>query len=134
MPELDDSSNGESAEDERKHTHRRLSEHQEPALIEAVRSRSCPGQKQKQRSELQAYDNAQSRRIMMSKLRQDKPVLRDALHPGADVGNQGAGCPQAEVETSQGAEGACCRVFSWMFGRVAPMKLAEVTRRKEADK
>ena len=32
-----------------------------------------------------ADDNAQRRRIVMGQLRQDKPVLRDALHPGADV-------------------------------------------------
>jgi hypothetical protein len=34
----------------------------------------------------------------MSKLRQNKLVLSDALHPTADVGNQGTGRPQAEVE------------------------------------
>src|ERR1700733_13983683 len=42
----------------------------------------------------------------MGKLRQHKPVLSDALHPGTDVGNQAACRPYAEVEASQGAKAA----------------------------
>jgi len=57
---------------------------------------------------------------MIGKLRQDKPVLHDALHPGADVGNQGASRLQAEVETSQGAEGTRYRVFHGCSGVLPP--------------
>src|ERR1700679_2417896 len=42
---------------------------------------------------------------MMGQWREHKPVLCDALHPGTDVGNQGACRPQAEVEAPQGAKG-----------------------------
>ena len=42
----------------------------------------------------------------MGELGEHQPVLRRALHPGADVGDQGAGGPDAVIEIPQRTEDA----------------------------
>jgi hypothetical protein len=142
VPELDDARDGERSLDERKGAHGCLGEHEELALIEAVGSRAGPGQEQEERGELQAHDDAERGRIVMGELREDEPVLRDALHPGAGVGDEAANSPQAEVEAPEGAECAGDWVHhvwalmvgpSWAGRGVAPVKLAEMTCGKDAD-
>jgi hypothetical protein len=41
---------------------------------------------------------------MVSQLREDKPILRDTLHPRTDIGNQSAGCPDSIVEDAQSSK------------------------------
>ena len=101
VPQLHDPRDGEHAQHQRQHAHRRLRRHQQLALIEVVGRRSRPGQQQHLRPELQRHDDADGRRVVMRQLREHEPVLRDALHPGADVGNDRAGCPEAIVEISE---------------------------------
>jgi hypothetical protein len=120
VPEADDSCDRENSQDERKHAHGCLGQHQELALIEAVRSRSRPGQEQKLRSKLEAHHDTQRRRIVMGQLRQHEPILSNALHPRTDVGNQGARRPQAEVEASEGAKGAGHWVLHVRVGVLPP--------------
>src|SRR6185295_11951407 len=46
------------------------------------------------------------RRVVVGELGEDQPVLAGPLHPGADVGDEGAGRPDPVVEPFQGPENA----------------------------
>jgi hypothetical protein len=85
VPKLDAACDCKSSQRQREYAHRCLGHHQEPALVEAIRSQSGPGQQKKLRCKLQGHDDAHSRSIMVSELREDEPVLSNTLHPRPDV-------------------------------------------------
>ena len=95
-----------SAQRQSEHAHRRLRGDQQLALVEMVGGEAGQGQQQKLRPELQRHDQADGRGVVMGELREHQPVLGRALHPGADVGDEGAGGPDPIVEAAQRAEDA----------------------------
>ena len=68
----------------------------------------------------------------MRELGEHEPVLRGALHPGADVGHERARGPDAVVAAPQRAERARRRALMTLR-RVAAVEAAELPREKEAD-
>src|ERR1700733_495787 len=90
LPKMDIARDRKDSQSQRQHTHRRLSDHQELALVEMICSKSGPRQQKKLRCKLQRHDDSHSGGIMMGELRKDEPVLSNTLHPGTDVGNQSA--------------------------------------------
>ena len=106
VPELDDAGDGEDPQRQGESAHRRLRGDQELALIEMVGGEARPWQQQQLRPELQRHDQADGRSVVMGELGEHQPVLGRPLHPGADIGDEGAGDPDPIVETSQRPEDA----------------------------
>ena len=78
----------------------RLGELQDQALVEPVGDQAAVGRQQQHRQELQAGGDAHGEPRAAGQL-EHEPVLRDPLHPGADVGDEGPA----------GRSGSCgCRV------------------------
>ena len=101
VPKLDKAGHGQHAPGQREHAHRRLGGDQELALVEMVGGEAGPGQQQKLRPELQRHDQADGRSVVIGEQGEHQPVLGGPLHPGADVGDEGAGCPDPIVEAPQ---------------------------------
>ena len=120
MPEPDATGNRKHSQRQSQHAHRRLREHQEFALVEVIRRKPCPRQQKKLRRKLQAHDDADGGRIVVRELSEYEPVLRDALHPCADVGDQRARCPHPVVEAAQGTEGAGRGILHERSGALPP--------------
>jgi hypothetical protein len=106
VPELDGAGDGQEPQDQGETAHGRLGGDEELALVETVGGDAGPGQQQELRSELQGHDQADRRSVVIGQLSEHQPVLAGPLHPGADVGDEGAGGPDPIVEASQGPEDA----------------------------
>ena len=106
VPELDGAGDGQEPQDQGETAHGRLGGDEELALVEMVGGDAGPGQQQELRSELQGHDQADRRSVVIGELGEHQPVLAGPLHPGADVGDEGPGCPDPIVEPSQGPEDA----------------------------
>ncbi len=106
VPELHEAGDGEKPERRRERPHRRLRGHEELALIQAVGGRSRPRQEQQLRPELQRHHRADRRGAVMGEPGEHQPGLRRALHPGADIGDEGPGGPHPVIENAQRAEDA----------------------------
>ena len=63
-----------------------------------IGGKAGPGQQQELRPELQRHDDADGGGVVMGELGEHQPILGRALHPGADVGDEGAGGPDPIVE------------------------------------
>src|SRR5262249_41129650 len=85
---------------------RRLGGDEEPALVEMVGRVAGQGQQQELRPELQRHDQADRKCVVVGELGEHQPVLARPLHPGADVGDEGAGRPDPIVVPFQGPEDA----------------------------
>jgi hypothetical protein len=106
MPKPHQPGDGENAQRQSQHAHRRLRHQQKTPLVEMIGRRSRPGQQQELRPELQGHHHTDGRGVMMRQLGQHQPILCRALDPGADVGHERARHPHPIVEAAQGAEGA----------------------------
>jgi len=101
VPELYDAGDGENPQCQRETAHRRLSGDQELSLVEMIGDETRPWQKQQLRPELQRHDQADSGGVVIGELGEHEPVLGRSLHPGADVGDEGARSPDPIVEPPQ---------------------------------
>jgi len=88
VPELHPSGDGQNPEDKCERAHRRLSSHQQFALVEMIGGKSGPLHQQELWSELKRHDDADGGRTVMRELGENEPILGGALHPGPDVGHQ----------------------------------------------
>jgi hypothetical protein len=95
------SGDGQQTQAQRRAGEAQLRGDQQFAPVELVGGEATDGQQQQHRPELQGHDDAQGGGILFGQLRQHQPVLGGALHPGADVGNDPAKGPDAEVVDGQ---------------------------------
>src|SRR5579872_483646 len=106
MPELDSAGDGEDPQRQGESAHRRLRGDQELALIETIGGEACPWQKEELRPELQRHNQADGGSVVVSELSEHQPVLGRALHPGADVGDEGSDDPDPIIVSSQRSKDA----------------------------
>jgi len=106
VPELDGPGDGQDPKDQGETSHRRLGGDEELALVEMVGGEAGPGQQQELRPELQGHHQADRRSVVIGELGEHQPVLPGPLYPGADVGDESAGCPDPIVESSKRPENA----------------------------
>ena len=97
------SGHGQQAEDERTQGQPGLGDQQDPALVEPVRDQAAVRAEQQHRQELQARRDADRERRPAGQL-EHEPVLGHPLHPGADVGDEGAAEVDPVVAVDQGRE------------------------------
>ena len=105
---------------------------QELALVEVVGGQAGPGQEQKLRPELQRHDHADGRGVVMGELGEHQPVLRRALHPGADVGDERPGGPDPVVEDAQRPEDARAARGHGRCGALPPLNRPKCRAEKSA--
>ncbi len=79
-----------------------------------------------------AMTSADGGSVVVGELGEHQPVLGRPLHPGADVGDEGAGDPDPIVEASQGPEDARKWSRSSTLRRIAAVEAAELPRRNRA--
>src|SRR4029079_17167833 len=72
---------------------------------------------QKLRTELQAGDNSNGGRIVARQFDKHDPILRGALHPCADGGDDRARSPSPVIAHAERSEGAICAV-AWLRSAV----------------
>jgi len=97
----DPSTYRQHAKPERQHGHHGLGREQDATPFQMVCRIPGQRQQQKSRTELQRHHDANRRGVLVRQLRQHQPVLRHALHPGADVRHDGACGPHPVVVTAQ---------------------------------
>jgi hypothetical protein len=105
VPELYVASDGQDAQHQGEQPLGALRGHQHLAPVEAVGDVSREGQQEQRRPELQRHHDADRGRVAVGEVRQHQPVLRGALHPGADVGDERPRRPAAVIGTGQRSEG-----------------------------
>ena len=116
MPQLPGAEDHQEAQPGAQQRHGGLGHHQEVPPVEAVRHQAGHGRQEELRPQLQGHGDAHGPRVMVCQMVKDQPVLGGALHPGADIGYQGANEPEPVVEDMQGLEGGhhrrppCCLV------------------------
>ena len=112
VPRLDDTGDGEDAEECGSRRHGDLRHHHHRALGEAVGDHPGDRREQQDRQELQAGRQAEGAGAAGEG--EDEPVLGDALHPGPGVGDQRPGGEQPVVADPQGGER---RLHAWLARR-----------------
>lgn len=90
VPRADEPGDGQYAESPGECAHRRLGREQELAPVGMIGRDAGQRQQQQLRPELKPHDHAYRRGAMADQLRERQPVLRPALYPGADVGDDRA--------------------------------------------
>ncbi|CPU65421.1 Uncharacterised protein [Mycobacteroides abscessus] len=104
MPQLDVPGQHERAETEREQSHRALGGHEEPTAWQPVGEQARPRGQGEHGCELQRGDDADGDAGVVGEVAEDEPVLRDALHPGADVRDERGAEPDAVVVVLEGGE------------------------------
>jgi len=90
-------------------------------------------QQQKMRSELERHHDADCCCVMVCQLREDDPVLGNALHPRTDIGYNRPAGPDAIVVAVQRTKGAFYRHLCVPRG-IAAVKSSEPARRHDSGK
>ena len=91
-------------EREPEHHERGLRDHQDLAALEPVGDEARDGDEEQLRRELQRHGDADGEGVGVGEFGEHHPVLGCGLHPGTDVGDEGADEPDAVVTTGEGAE------------------------------
>ena len=108
VPGLGDAGDREQSEDGRAQGHPALGDPQDAALVEAVGDEPAVRRQQQHRQELQPGGHADGQGRAVRQL-EDQPVLGHALHPRADVGDEGAREVDAVVRLAERGEHAAAR-------------------------
>ncbi len=122
MPQLDKPGDGEQAKAEREQAHGALRDQQQFSPVEMIGGKAGPWQKQDLRRELQRHHHAHGGRIVVGQLGQHHPILGGALHPGPDIGHDGAAGPDPVVEAGQRTERALGGIAHPSTGALPPLK------------
>ncbi len=101
MPQPDQAGDDEKAEAEREQSHGGLGADEQLAPVEMIGGMAGERQQQDLRSELQPHHDADRGGIVLGQLGQHDPVLRGALHPAADIGDERADGPDPVVPVRQ---------------------------------
>ena len=103
MPDPGGPSDREDAEGQRLQPHHQLRTHQDLALGQPVREKTAPQGEEQDRQELESGRDAQ-RGTRLAGERENEPVLRHPLHPGARVRHHLARDEEPEVAVGERAE------------------------------
>ena len=106
MPKLDDSCDRQNAETESEQSHGCLRGEEQLPPVEMIGGETGERQQENLRPKLERHHNTDGSGIFLRELGEDEPVLRDALHPGPDIGDQSADRPNPIVEALERAKSA----------------------------
>src|SRR5579872_2070696 len=88
VPQLHEAGDRKRAQAESEETHRRLRGEQQSTPIEMIGGKPGERQEQKLRTKLQPRHHADSYGTIVSELSENDPILRRALHPCPDIGDE----------------------------------------------
>ncbi|MNL01836.1 hypothetical protein D3C87_1223210 [compost metagenome] len=97
MPQLHEAADAQQAQAQRQQSHGRLRAQQQFAPVEQIGRHARQGQQQQLRTELQGHDDADGAGIVLRQFAEHQPILRRALHPGADIRHEGAAGPDTVI-------------------------------------